>query len=33
LSDYVTLRLANARRLAMERYHQVWGWFFHNKSV
>ena len=25
LSDYVTLRLANARRLAMERYHQVWG--------
>ena len=25
LSDYVTLRLANARRLAMKRYHQVWG--------
>jgi hypothetical protein len=25
LSDYVTLRLANARRLAMERYHLVWG--------
>jgi hypothetical protein len=25
LSDYVTLRLAHARRLAMERYHQVWG--------
>jgi hypothetical protein len=25
LSDYVNLRLANARRLAMERYHQVWG--------
>jgi hypothetical protein len=25
LSDYVNLRLAHARRLAMERYHQVWG--------
>ena len=25
LSDYVTLRLAHARRLAMEQYHQVWG--------
>jgi hypothetical protein len=25
LSDYVNLRLANARRLAMERYHLVWG--------
>jgi len=25
LSDYVNLRLANARRLAMEQYHQVWG--------
>ena len=25
LSDYITLRLAHARRLAMERYHQVWG--------
>jgi hypothetical protein len=25
LSDYVTLRLANARRLAMEQYHLVWG--------
>jgi hypothetical protein len=25
LSDYVNLRLANARRLAMEQYHLVWG--------
>lgn len=25
LSDYVNLRLAHARRLAMERYHQIWG--------
>lgn len=25
LSDYVTLRLAHARRLAMEQYHLVWG--------
>jgi hypothetical protein len=25
LSDYVTLRLAHARRLAMEQYHQIWG--------
>jgi len=25
LSDYVNLRLAHARRLAMEKYHEVWG--------
>jgi hypothetical protein len=25
LSDYVTLRLAHARRLAMTEYHRVWG--------
>ena len=25
LSDYVNLRLANARRWAMEQYHLVWG--------
>jgi hypothetical protein len=24
LSDYVNLRLAHARRLAMEKYHEVW---------
>ena len=25
LSDYVTLRLAHARRLALEQYRQIWG--------
>ena len=25
LSDYVTLRLANARRLALEEYRRIWG--------
>ena len=25
LSDYVNLRLAHARRLAIEQYHLVWG--------
>ena len=25
LSDYVNLRLANARRLAITEYHRVWG--------
>ena len=25
LSDYVTLRLANARRLALDEYRRIWG--------
>ena len=25
LSDYVNLRLANARRLAMDEYRRIWG--------